>query len=78
MAHFSAFGDSTASHFICVRIRFGPCNNYNHYLVGFCIAGGRGQNMDPGSMDPPFWTGPMDHLYGPGPWTPIFSTQEIK
>ena len=26
--------------------------------------------FQPWAMDPPFWTGSMDHLYGPGPWTP--------
>ena len=35
---FVAFG--SASLFICVRIRFGSCNNYNRYLAGFCIASG--------------------------------------
>ena len=39
MAHFSAFGDSTASLFICVRMRFGPCYNYNHYLAAFVLTG---------------------------------------
>ena len=39
MAHFSAFGDSTASLFICVRMRFGSCNNYNHYLAAFVLTG---------------------------------------
>ena len=39
---------------------------------------GRGQNMDPGSMDPPFgpgpWTTYMDPVHGPGPWTPYLLT----
>ena len=26
--------------------------------------------FQPWAMYPPFWTGSMDHLYGPGPWTP--------
>ena len=37
MAHFSAFGDSTASLLICVRIRFEPYNNY--YLAVFVLPG---------------------------------------
>ena len=43
---------------------------------------GRGQNMDPGSMDPPFgpgpWTTYMDPVHRPGPWTPYFSNLEKK
>ena len=35
MAHFSAFGDSTASLFICARIRFELCDN--HYLAAFVL-----------------------------------------
>ena len=37
---------------------------------------GRGQNMDPWSMDPLFGPGPwtpfIDRVHGPGPWTPYF------
>ena len=39
MAHFSTFSDSTSSLFVCVRIRFEPCNNVNHYLAAFVLPG---------------------------------------
>ena len=39
MAHFRTFGESTASLFVCLRIRFGPCNDYNHYLAAFVLPG---------------------------------------
>ena len=41
MAHFSASGDSIASLFIVVRIRFEPCNNYT-LSCSFCQIAGRG------------------------------------
>ena len=40
IAHFSIFGDSTSSLFVCsVRIRFEPFNNINHYLAAFVLPG---------------------------------------
>ena len=44
----------------------GDCKRQNDYFERLAVIGcGKGQNLDPRSMD---------HLFGPGPWTTYFSS----
>ena len=61
MAHFSAFDDSTASHFVRVRIRFYPCNN--HYLAGFSWDVTKSGNGERGTGNEERGTGVWERVY---------------
>ena len=40
------------------------------FIFRLAFPSGWGQNIDLGAWTPQFWTRSMDHLSGPGPWTP--------
>ena len=47
------------------------------YFRGLSFQGGEDKTWTLGPSTP-LWTGSMDHLYGPGPWTPYFSDRKKK